>query len=74
MELIKQLDEMAKTEMDEETFMRLVQFAKQDIEDQNATSDNEKLEIIHSIIENVAGFEHEADAFRLPSRVLKHLA
>lgn len=73
MELIKQLDEMVKTEMDEKTFIRLVRFANQDIEEQGAQSDDEKLEIIHSMIENIAGFEEAADAIELANRVLSHI-
>lgn len=73
MELIKQLDEMVKTEMDEETFTRLVRFASQDIKEQGAQSDDEKLEIIHSMIENIAGFEEAADAVELANRVLSHI-
>lgn len=74
MELIKQLDEMAKTEMDEDTFTRLVQFAKQDIEEQGANlSDDLKLEIIHSMVENIAGFEEAADAVELANRVLNQV-
>lgn len=74
MELIKQLDEMANTKMDEETFIRLVRFAKQDIEEQgNTLSDDEKLEFIHSMIENIAGFEETADAVQLAKRVLNQV-
>ncbi len=73
MELIKQLDEMAKTDMDDETEFRLVRFAKQDIEEQGAQSDDEKLEIIHSMIENIAGFEETADAVQLANRVLNQV-
>lgn len=73
MELIKQLDEMVKTEMDEKTFIRLVRFANQDIEEQGAQSDDEKLEIIHSMIENIAGFEEAADAIELANRVFSHI-
>lgn len=73
MELIKQLDEMAKTEMDEETFMRLVRFAKQDIEEQGLVNDDEKLELIYSMIENIAGFEHEIDGTPFANRVLNQV-
>ncbi len=74
MELIKQLDEMANTKMDEETFVRLVRFAKQDIEEQgNTLGNDEKLEFIHSMIENIAGFEETADAVQLANRVLNQV-
>lgn len=73
MELIKQLDEIAKTEMDDETTFRLVRFAKQDIEEQGAMTDDEKLEIIHSIIENISGFEEAPDAIDLANRVLNQV-
>ena len=73
MELIKQLDEMAKTEMDDETLFRLVRFAKQDIEKQGALTEAEKLEIIHSMIENIAGFEEAPDAIDLANRVLEQV-
>lgn len=74
MELIKQLDEMANIKMDEETFIRLVQFAKQDLEEQgNTLSNEEKLEFIHSMIENIAGFEETGDAVKLANRVLNQV-
>ena len=73
MELIKQLDEIAKTEMDVEITFRLVRFAKQDIEEQGAVTDDEKLEIIHSIIENISGFEEAPDAIDLANRVLNQV-
>ena len=73
MELIKQLDEMAKTDMDKETFARLVRFAKQDIEEQGLVDDADKLELIYSMIENIAGFENEVDSTPFAARVLNHV-
>ena len=75
MELIKQLDEMAKTDMDEETFDRLVKYATQDIK-QNLrpdTSDDDMLEVIHGLVENIAGFEEVADAVTLANKVLERV-
>ena len=75
MELIKQLDEMANTKMNEETFGRLVKYAWHEIEDfelkhtRQMTKD-EMLEIIHGMVENIAGFEETADAVALTNKVL----
>lgn len=72
MDLIKQLDEMAKTDMDRATFERLVQFAVQDIKEtlKPNASDDEMLEVIHSLVENIAGFEDANDAMELANKVL----
>jgi hypothetical protein len=75
MKLIKQLNEMADQLMDQETFERLVKFAVEDIEKltlggKAEASDDEKLEIIHSMIENVAGYEEADVAAELANRVL----
>lgn len=70
MELIKQLNEMADELMDEETFARLVQYATQDIKQQRVTDDDQMLEIIHSLIEDVAGYEETEAAVDLANRVL----
>ncbi len=75
MELIKQLDEMAKTDMDEETFDRLVKYAIQDIK-QNLrpdASDDDMLEVIHGLVENITGFEEVADAVSLANKVLERV-
>lgn len=75
MELIKQLDEMAKTDMDEETLDRLVKYATQDIKRQLSpeASDDDMLEVIHGLIENVAGYEEAADAIVLANKVLERV-
>lgn len=80
MELIKQLDEMAKTDMDEETFDRLVKYATQDIKQQlpkfrlgDDISDDEMLEVIHGLVENITGFEEVADAVLLANKVLERV-
>ena len=75
MELIKQLDEKAKTDMDQETFDRLVKFATQDIKRQLSpdASDNDMLEVIHGLIENIAGYEEVADAVVLANKVLERV-
>lgn len=75
MELIKQLDEMAKTDMDEATFDRLVKYATQDIKQQLRpdASDDDILEVIHGLIENIAGFEEVADAVLLANKVLERV-
>ena len=72
MELIKQLNEMADELMDEETFGRLVRFALEDIKAQLSpdASDEEMLELIHGMIENIAGYEESQDAAELANRVL----
>lgn len=80
MELIKQLDEMAKTDMDEETFDRLVKYATQDIKQNlpkfrlgDDISDDEMLEVIHGLVENITGFEEVADAVLLANKVLERV-
>lgn len=71
LELIKQLDEMAKTDMDEETFNRLVKYATKDIKQLHPdTSDDDMLEVIHALIENIAGYEEADDAVALANKVL----
>ena len=72
MDLIKQLDEMAKTDMDRATFERLVQFAVQDIKEtlKPNASDDEMLEVIHSLVENISGFEDEYDAMEFANKIL----
>lgn len=72
MKLIKQLDEQAKTAMDQETFERLVKFATEDVLKQvgRGATDNEMLEVIHGLIENVPGFEEAPDAVELANKVL----
>ncbi len=75
MELIKQLDEMAKTDMDEETFDRLVKFATQDIKQslRPDASDDDMLEVIHGLVENIAGFEEVTDAVTLANKVIERV-
>lgn len=72
MKLIKQLDEQAKTAMDQETFERLVKFATDDVIKQlgREASDDKILDLIHGLIENVPGFEEAPDAIKLANRVL----
>ena len=74
MELIKQLNEMADVAMDEETFERLVKYATEDIEKLESfgeeASNDDKLEVIHSMIENIAGYEETDEAVELANRVL----
>jgi len=72
LDLIKQLDEMAKTDMDRATFERLVQFAVQDIKEtlKPNASDDEMLEVIHSLVENISGFEDEYDAMEFANKIL----
>ena len=57
MELIKQLNEDADALMDEQTFVRLVKYALEDIQSKypEGASDDEMLEVIHMMIENIAG-------------------
>lgn len=69
MKLIRELNENLKTSMDDETFNRLVQHAIEDIRDAGATTDDQMLEIIHSMVENVPGFEETDDAVKLANRV-----
>jgi len=66
---------MAKTDMDEETFDRLVKYATQDIKQQlrPGASDDDILEVIHGLIENIAGFEEVADAVLLANKVLERV-
>ena len=72
MELIKQLNEEADALMDEQTFVRLVKFALEDIKSQypEGASDDEMLEVIHMMIENIAGYEDARDAMELAAQVL----
>lgn len=73
MELIKKLNEDARTSMDSHTFDRLVKFAKEDIEKTVGldASDAEMLDVIYNMIDDVAGFEDPKDADQLAGRVLK---
>lgn len=72
MELIKQLDEQAKTAMDQDTFERLVKYATDDVIEQygRGATNQEVLDVIYGLIENVAGFEDEQDAVVLANKVL----
>lgn len=73
MELIKQLNERADELMDKETFERLVTFAIEDIASYSGdegASDDEMLEVIYSMIENIAGYEDAIAADELAGRVL----
>ena len=71
MELIKQLDENLKTQMDEETLSRLVRYAVQDIKDLGPdAADKEKEEVVWGLIENIPGFEEVEDAVALFNKVM----
>ena len=74
MELIKKLNEDARTSMDRDTFDRLVRLAKDEIENNlkrpEHADEMEMMDIILEIIENVAGFEDPDEAGELAERVL----
>ena len=73
MELIKKLNEDARTSMDRDTFDRLVRLAKDEIENnlkRPEHDETEMMDIILEIIENVAGFEDPDEAGELAKRVL----
>lgn len=66
MELIKQLNENWNTQMDDETFERLVKYAVEDV----SKSDEPAEEVVWNLIDNVPGFEQAEDAAELFSRVM----
>lgn len=72
MELIKQLDEQAKTEMDQDTFARLIHFAVKDVYDQfgYGASDAEIMDLVLGLIEDIPGFEDSRDAIDLAKKVV----
>ena len=66
MELIKQLNENWKTDMDEQTFARLVHSATGDVSQLGPdASEEDQKEIVWGVIENVPGFEEVEDASKL---------
>lgn len=73
MELIKKLNEDARTSMDSHTFDRLVSFAKEDIEKTVGldASDSEMLEVIYNMIDDIPGYEMPEDADQLAGHVLR---
>lgn len=67
MELIKQLNENWNTQMDDETFNRLVKYAIEDVRDY---PDRNAEEVVWNLIDNVPGFEQAEDAAALFKRVM----